>query len=318
MIVALVILSGIGLVMAALLAVGRKAFFVAIDERHEKIMAILPGANCGGCGYPGCSGYATALVEGQALPSACPPGGADMAAQVAAVLGVEVGEAVDRVAVVACAGDDTAAPARARYLGVTSCAAAHAVAGGSKACTHGCLGLGSCRVACVFDAVELTPGGLAFVIEERCTGCGKCVAACPRHIIELVPRARQVHVLCHNPDKAKDVKAVCTVGCTGCKLCTKQSAAFAVNGALARIADDAAAIDEAAALACPQGSIFDSRAVALREWLNDSAARAAHEQRAAAWKEAEKERKAAAKKPKADKAKPEPEPAPAAETGGAA
>ncbi|HUT78818.1 MAG TPA: RnfABCDGE type electron transport complex subunit B [Polyangia bacterium] len=301
MLTALTILSGIGLVMAALLAVGRKAFFVVVDERHEKIMALLPGANCGGCGYPGCSGYASALVEGKALPSACPPGGADMAVQIAAVLGVEVGATVDRVAVVACAGDNAASPARARYLGVTDCAAAHAIAGGSKSCTHGCLGLGSCRVACLFDAIEITPGGLAVVIEGRCTGCGKCLATCPRGIIALVPRARRVHVLCNNPDKAKDVKAVCSVGCTGCKLCAKQSMAFAVDGALARIADDEAAIDESAALACPQGSIFDSRTVALRAWLNDPAARAAHEQRAAAWKEAEKERKAAAKKPKAEK-----------------
>ncbi len=302
MLTALTILSGIGLVMAALLAVGRKAFFVAVDERHEKIMAILPGANCGGCGYPGCSGYASALVEGKALPSACPPGGLDTATQIAAVLGVEVGETVDQVAVVACAGDTAASPARARYIGVATCGAAHAVAGGPKACTHGCLGLGSCQAACPFDAIEMTPGGLALVIKERCTGCGKCVAACPRGIIELVPRARQVHVLCRNPDKAKDVKAVCTVGCTGCKLCTKQSPAFTVDGALARIADDGAAIDETAALACPQGSIFDSRAVSLRAWLGDPAARAAHEKRAAAWKEAEKERKALAKKPKAEKA----------------
>jgi electron transport complex protein RnfB len=302
MVVALAILSGVGLVMAALLAVGRKAFFVAVDPRHERLMAILPGANCGGCGYPGCSGYASALVAGTALPTACPPGGADLAAQVAAVLGVEAGEVVEQVAVVACAGDNAASPARARYLGLADCAAAHAVAGGSKACTHGCLGLGSCQAACLFDAIELTPGGLALVVAERCTGCGKCVAACPRGIIAMVPRARRVHVLCNNPDKAKDVKAVCTVGCTGCKLCAKQSPAFAVDGALARVADDAADIDESAALACPQGSIFDARAVSLRAWLDDPAARAAHEQRAAAWKEAEKARKAAAKKPKAGQA----------------
>jgi electron transport complex protein RnfB len=307
MITPLIVLSGVGLVMAGLLAVGRKVFPVKVDERHEKIMDVLPGANCGGCGYPGCSGYATALIKGNAEPNQCPPGGADLAQELGAILGVEVGETADLVALVACAGDATASPARASYLGVPSCTAAHGVAGGDKSCAHGCLGLGSCKDACPFNAIVMTDGGLAVVVKELCTGCGNCVEACPRGIIKMVPRAQQVHVLCVNPDKTKAVKAACSVGCTGCKLCKKQSKAFVIDGALAHVDPEFdGEIPESAALACTQGSILDGRRYSIFAWLTDPAARKDYDERSAAWKAEEKKRKAAAKaakKAKADKAK---------------
>lgn len=303
LLVPVVILSGIGFVMAALLAVGRKAFAVEVDERHEKLMDILPGANCGGCGYPGCSGYASALIEGKAKPTACPPGGAALAQEIGAIMGMDVGDMPDLVALIACAGDEKLAPERATYLGIKTCDGAHAIAGGSKMCTYGCLGLGTCALACPFDAIVLTENKLAVVVPELCTGCGQCVSACPRGIIKLVPKAEHVHVLCHNPDKAKQVKAVCQVGCTGCKLCSKQSPRFKIDGALASVDPEVeGTIPQDARLVCPQGSIFDGRVYSITAWTMDSAVRQKHQAESEEWKESEKARKEALKQAKAAKA----------------
>ncbi len=299
-----IVLSGLGLVMAALLAVARKVFYVEVDERLEKLVDILPGANCGGCGFPGCSGYAAALVGGSAKPTICPPGGADLAEEIGSILGVEVEEVVPQVALVACAGNPQSAPERSTYIGISTCEAAHLTAGGFKSCTFGCLGLGSCAVACPFDAIVMTDNHLAVVIPELCNGCGNCVAACPRKIIKLVPAAEPVHVLCINPQKAKLVKAVCSVGCTGCKLCAKQSKRFAMTGALAQVDPTVPGeIPSHAPYACPQGTIFDSRRYKVLDWITMPACREEHEILTAEWKKAEKERKAAAKAKKAQKAK---------------
>jgi RnfABCDGE-type electron transport complex B subunit len=303
LIVPVAVLSGIGFVMAALLAVGRKAFAVEVDERQELLMDILPGANCGGCGYPGCSGYAAALVGGKAAPTLCPPGGADLAQEIGQVMGVEVGEMPDDVALVACAGDAGLAPERASYLGVQTCAGAHAIAGGLKQCAHGCLGLGSCRDACQFGAIVITEKRLAVVIPELCTGCGQCVDACPRDILKMVGKSQKVQVLCNNPEKSKQTKAVCKVGCTGCKICAKQSKRFKIEGALCAVDPDSEGeIPADAALSCPQGSIFDGRVHTITSWTTDPAVREKHNADSDAWKEREKERKAAAKKAKKEKA----------------
>jgi Na+-translocating ferredoxin:NAD+ oxidoreductase subunit B len=290
------ILSGIALAMAALLAAGRKAFYVEVDERQEKLMDILPGANCGGCGFAGCAGYAAALAKGEAAPNLCPPGGPELAAQIGRLLGIEVGEVVKKVALVACAGDSSLAPSRAEYLGVEDCAAAHAVAGGPKKCAYGCLGLGSCVRACPFGALKISDKGLAYVLEDKCTGCGQCVAVCPRNIIRMVPADEKAHVLCINPEKAKAVKEVCSAGCTGCKLCAKRSSRFVVEGALAHV-DYAAKEDipEEIRFVCTQGSILDKRAVSLADWVSNPNARETYESDRAKWKEAEKAKKAAAK-----------------------
>ncbi len=295
MVTPLVILAGVGLIMAALLAVGRKAFAVEVDERQEKIAEILPGVNCGGCGFPGCSGFAAALVEGKASPTSCPPGGADLAEEIGVILGVEVEHAEPLVALVACAGGDSESPERIKYIGVSDCDAAQAVAGGPKACAHGCMGLGSCIQSCSFDAIVKTGNGLVRVIPGLCTGCGQCVAACSRSIIKMVPRKERVHVLCVNPDKAKAVKAACTVGCTGCKLCGKQSPRFAFKGALAVVTEGEEMIPASAALSCPQGSIFDGREYPLLGWLTDPSLREDFAGKSAAWKAEEKAAKAAAK-----------------------
>lgn len=296
MITALLVLCGIGLVMAGLLAIGRKVFAVEVDKKFELLMDILPGANCGGCGFPGCSGYANALVAGTALPTACPPGGANLAEEIGIILGVQVEATEPMTALIACAGGDNAAPARSQYNGVLDCKAAHGVAGGPKSCAYGCLGMGSCIDACAFDAIYKTSNGLVRVIPEKCTGCKKCIETCPRNIIKMVPKKATVHVLCNNPQKAKAVKAVCSVGCTGCKLCLKQSKAIEVNGALAVVnylSDEE--LPHSAALACPQNAIFDAKEYSLVDWLTDSATKEKFEKQAAEWKTEDKKKKAAAK-----------------------
>lgn len=303
LLIPVVVLSGIGFVMAALLAVGRRAFAVEVDERHEQIMDILPGANCGGCGYPGCSGYASALIEGKAKATACPPGGSDLAHEIGRIMGIEVEDVPDLVALIACAGDDKLAPERATYVGVNTCDGAHAIAGGSKKCAYGCLGLGTCALACPFDAIVLTKNKLAVVVPELCTGCGQCVDACPRSIIKLVSKTEKVQVLCHNPEKAKLVKAVCQVGCTGCKLCNKQSPRFKTNEALAYVDGETDGdIPDSIRLVCPQGSIFDGRHHTITAWTMDAGVREELRRQSEAWKEEEKERKLALRKAKAEKA----------------
>ena len=287
MVTALLVLCGIGLVMAILLAVGRKVFAVEVDKKFELLMDIMPGANCGGCGFPGCSGFANALVEGKASATACPPGGASLAEEIGKILGIEVEAKEPMVALVACAGGDDASPRRSVYDGMADCKAAHVIAGGSKACTYGCLGLGSCIDVCTFDAMFKTDNGLVRVDPEKCTGCQKCIETCPRGIIQMVPKKAQVHVLCNNPEKAKAVKAVCAVGCTGCKLCVKQSKVIKVDAALAVVDyTSEKEIPSSASLSCPQSAIFDAREYGLVEWLGDKATRAKFEARAAEWKAA--------------------------------
>lgn len=303
MITALLVLCGVGLVMAALLAVGRKAFAVEVDKKLELLMDIMPGANCGGCGFPGCSGYAKALAEGSARPTACPPGGPTLAEDIGKILGIEVEVAEPMTALIACAGGNDASPKRSQYNGVKDCKAAHAVAGGPKACVYGCMGLGSCIDACAFDAIFTTSNGLVRVDPDKCTGCKKCVETCPRKIIKMVPQKASVHVLCNNPQKAKAVKAVCSVGCTGCKLCVKQSKALEVKGALAAVNYEADNdISNTVALSCPQAAIFDSREYAITDWLADTATREKFGKRAGQWKAEQKKRKAEEKKRKAEAA----------------
>ncbi|MBN2802806.1 MAG: RnfABCDGE type electron transport complex subunit B [Deltaproteobacteria bacterium] len=309
MLSAFIVLFSVGLVMAALLTVGKKVFEIEKNEKLEALIDIMPGANCGGCGYPGCSGYASALCEGRAKPNLCPPGGANLVQAIGEVLGIEVEAGEKMVALVACAGGDEESPLRNEYSGISDCRAAHALNGGPKSCTFGCLGMGSCITACAFDAINKTSNGLVVVDNEKCTGCKACVEACPRDVIKMVPYSATVHVLCNNPQKAKAVKAVCTVGCTGCKICTKQSKALVVDDALA-VVDHSNNIEISAetALSCPQGSIFDGRKYSIVGWVEEKKTREDFEKRSIEFKEEDKKRKAEARakaKEKADAAQKE-------------
>lgn len=216
---ATLILGGLGLLFGAGLAVASKAFAVYKDPRISKIEDVLPGANCGACGAPGCAGFAEGVVEGKYPVDGCTAGGAEVAEAVASIMGTEAGDMKNCVAVVRCRGDRDACPDRARYHGIRDCRAAALVDDGSKGCVYGCLGMGTCVEACPFDAMVMGENGLPVVIEDRCTACSECVKACPRDIMELMPKDQHVFIACKSQDFGKAVKSVCKVGCIGCSLC---------------------------------------------------------------------------------------------------
>ncbi|MCH5251408.1 MAG: RnfABCDGE type electron transport complex subunit B [Lachnospiraceae bacterium] len=217
-----VLLAVLGILIGILLGVAGKFFAVETDERVVQVRDCLPGNNCGGCGYPGCDGLAEAIVAGDAEVNGCPVGGATVAANIGAILGVEAGEAVRQVAYVKCAGTCDIASNKYNYVGEMDCRRAVMVPGrGDKACAHGCLGLGSCVEACQFGALSIQDG-IAVVNKELCVACGKCVATCPNGVISLIPYESSYAVQCNSKDKGKEVMGVCKAGCIGCSLCVKQ------------------------------------------------------------------------------------------------
>ena len=248
MITAILVIALIGLTAAVVLAVADRYLSVREDPRIGMITAALPGANCGGCGFAGCDGYARALVEGTAPNGAC-------AAECAKILGVEATATEKRVALVKCCGTRSEAIRVGDYNGICDCAVAAATAGGDKGCKYGCLGYGACANACPKNAISIVDG-LAKVDKRLCIGCGKCVKACPKGIIELVPASATIHVLCANPDKGPGVRKVCGVGCMGCRLCEKNSGGkeaghFTFQGFLAKVNYDNPPTDEQIVDKCP-------------------------------------------------------------------
>lgn len=231
-------LAVLGLVFGGLLAVASKAFAVEVDPKEQEVLEVLPGANCGACGYPGCAGFAAAVAKGNAPLMGCPVGGAETAAKIAEIVGAEnVDSAERKVARVMCQGSSEVAQNRFEYSGLASCKAAHSVSGGHKACTYGCLGLGDCLEACPFGAITMSEGGLPVIDEEKCAGCAKCVAACPRGIIEMVPISKRVLIRCKSLEKGGTVRKACQVGCVACTLCAKNcpKEAIEIRDNLARI-----------------------------------------------------------------------------------
>jgi len=258
MVTAILCLGGIGLVAAVALGVAARYFAVEVDPREQALLELLPGVNCGACGYPGCSGYAKALAAGEVPPDRCPPGGAAVVAQLAALLGVAATAAEAQVAVVFCQGDDRLAQSKYQYHGLADCTAAQRLADGPKQCPGGCLGLGSCARACPFGAIEMTVDGLAVISRELCTGCRKCVAACPRQVIRMTPRAATVHVLCNSHDAGAVVRKYCAIGCIACQICVKTAPdAYRMEERLAVVVEGQDAAAAAAVARCPTHCIRD-------------------------------------------------------------
>src|SRR3970040_1812770 len=191
-----VILGGVGLFFAALIAVTNRKFSVWEDPRIDVVAGLLPGANCGACGQPGCRAFAEQAVQGAIVPAACTVASPDIRAEIAGFLGVDVGQAEQRVARLLCAGGRDVAPDRADYRGLGTCKAAAAVAGGSKGCVWGCLGLADCEVACPFDAIDMNEVGVPVVVPAKCTACGDCVEACPRDLFIIMPMEWKLPVQC--------------------------------------------------------------------------------------------------------------------------
>ena len=238
------VMGVLGLAFGALLAFASIKFFVKTDERVSMIRDILPGANCGGCGYPGCDGYADGVVNGGAKTNRCAAGGPGLASQIAGIMGIadEGGTSVPLRAVLRCARSPRFSARNAVYNGVEDCRSAAVLPGGSpNACPFGCMGLGTCVKVCPFGALSIADG-LASIDPEKCVGCGVCVSACPKSVLTLVPKASPMRaavawVACNSRWKGSDVKKVCAVGCIGCSLCARlcPEKAVTVEGNLAVI-----------------------------------------------------------------------------------
>ncbi len=258
MLIPTAVLSGMGLIAGLGLAVAARVFAVETDPRQDAVNDVLPGANCGGCGFAGCSDFAAAVVDGKASPVDCPV--CDDAARqaIGAVMGLEVATTQRQVALVMCQGDESVAKHSFRYNGQASCASADLYGGGDKVCLHGCLGLADCQAVCTFGAIEMTEQGIARVIPARCTGCGKCIAACPKHIVSLIPADAKVHVLCANTDKGGPAKRACDVACIGCKKCEKAFAEdprITISNNLAYVDYENAPTDPGLVETCPTGAL---------------------------------------------------------------
>ncbi len=226
--------GGMGLTCGIALALAARFMAVKEDPRVVAAEEILPAANCGGCGFAGCSDYAHAIVLHGAEINLCAPGGQVVIDDLAKLMGMTAEAAERKVAIVLCGGDADKAPRKFSYNGVADCGAAHAVGGGDKKCAHGCLGYGSCARACPADAIEMTETGIAVVHPKLCIGCAKCVRTCPRNLVKMVPESQTIHVMCSSKDKGPIVKKACEVGCIGCRLCVKFGGeGFEMDGFLA-------------------------------------------------------------------------------------
>jgi len=258
MLAAIISLGGIGLLASVALGLAAKRFAVEVDPREAAILGVLSGANCGACGYPGCSAYAKAVVEEGVSAGLCTPGGKATIEAIAGIMGVAAVTAAPQVAVVLCQGDNQKAAAKYRYLGIRDCNAAQKLADGPKSCPGGCLGLGTCERACPFGAIEITAEGLAVISRAKCTGCKKCVAVCPRRVIVMTPLEATVHVLCNSHDKGAVVRKYCQVGCIACQICKKTAPeAYQIDDQLARVVYDQHLAAAPAIEKCPTKCIRD-------------------------------------------------------------
>lgn len=258
-VVSVLVLFGLGLVAAAILSAASKLLYVEEDPRVEAVAEALPGANCGGCGYAGCEGYAAAVIGDPSVPpNKCCAGGAETAAQVAELSGKAMGDAEPQVAFRRCDRIGGNVQEKFEYQGVLTCKGAKMLQDGPYACRFACLGLGDCVRACPFDAMALV-NQIVYIDPTACTACGTCTRTCPNSILELIPQRARVMVFCSSQDKAKDVTSVCEAGCISCMKCIKKCPAKAISMKDNRIHIDHEAClaygpecEEACVAACPR------------------------------------------------------------------
>lgn len=243
--IAMLVIGGIGLFIGLFLGFAGIKFRVEVDEREEAVLAALPGNNCGGCGFAGCSGLASAIAKGEAQVNACPVGGEPVGEKIAEIMGVQAEQGTRMAAFVQCAGDCNKTTSDYEYHGTKDCRMLSFVPnGGPKSCNYGCLGYGNCVKACPFDAIHIVDG-VAVVDKELCKACGKCIAACPKQLIELVPYHARHLVACSSKDKGPDTMRFCQVGCIGCGICARNCPAQAIT-----VGNFNATIDQAKCTGC--------------------------------------------------------------------
>ena len=257
-------MAGLGLALASLLALANKRLYVYEDPRIDDVEELLPSANCGACGSPGCRPFAEGLISGANEPAQCTVNSKEMNKVIADYLGVDLGHREKQVARLACAGGTHVAYIRASYAGLDSCRAAALVSGGGKGCAWGCLGMGDCESVCDFDAITMDRHGLPLVEIERCTACGDCVDVCPKDLFSLHPVSHQLFVACRNLEKGEEAEAECEVICTACERCAVDSpeGLIEIRGNLAVIDYGKNSLASKVAIErCPTGAIvwFDMK-----------------------------------------------------------
>lgn len=234
----------IGLLVGAGLVVTAQKFRVEIDEREVAVREALPGMNCGACGYAGCDAMAKAVAAGEAPVNGCPVGGAPLTEKLGEIMGVHAEIPERMVAFVKCKGDCDATSNQGAYVGIPDCRCVVLSGVAVSECDHGCLGFGSCAAVCERKAIRIV-NGVAEVDRTKCVACGMCVKACPRGLIELVPEHCNVGVRCSNKDRGPAVKKICSAGCIGCMLCTRECESDAIT-----VTDNLAKVDYAKCTQC--------------------------------------------------------------------
>lgn len=266
----ILVMGGIAALVAVLLYFASRFFHIQEDSRKTDVEGMLPGVNCGACGYPGCSGLASALVQGADAGDIsglfCPPGGNETMGKIAGYFGLSASTAVKQVAVLRCGGSCQASPAKVEFDGPESCAVAHALFAGEGGCAFGCLGEGDCVRACTFGAMIMDKTtGLPVIDAEKCTACLACVKACPRNLIQMRPygnEGKRVWVNCRNTEKGALARKNCSVACIACgkcvKVCDEIAKAITMENNLASINPEICTSCGACVPACPTGAILAS------------------------------------------------------------
>jgi electron transport complex protein RnfB len=250
----LAVIFGIGLALAA------AKFAVKVDPLIEKVRDVLPGANCGACGFAGCQGYAEAVVtKPEIAPNLCAPGKDSVAEAIASLTGKKAERLEPKIARVFCQGDDRFARKRFLYQGIKDCTAAVLAGGGDKGCVYGCLGYGTCARACPFGAITMSENNLPIIDAEKCTACGICAKVCPKKVIEILPINKEVLIRCGSKDKGSVTKINCSVGCIACGICVKTCPFEAITMAenLARINIEKCQVCSLCVSKCPTKAIMD-------------------------------------------------------------
>ena len=261
---AVAVLCVIGAVSSAILYIISQRFKTIEDPRIELVQEALPAANCGGCGFPGCNGFASAIVKSDTMDGFyCPVGGQTTMDNIARILGRTADVSIKKIAVVRCNGTCENRPRTNIYDGASNCTIAAALYGGDTGCSFGCLGLGDCVDSCLFDAIHINPETmLPEVVEDKCTACGACVKACPKNLIELRkqgPKSRRIYVSCMNKDKGGVARNSCEVACIGCSKCQQVCPfdAITIENNLAYIDDDKCRLCRKCVPVCPTNSILE-------------------------------------------------------------
>jgi Na+-translocating ferredoxin:NAD+ oxidoreductase RNF subunit RnfB len=253
----IMVMGGLAIVFAIGLGIASRVFYVYVDPKVKAVEELLPGANCGGCGYAGCADCAAAIVVGDAPCTACVASSEETYTAIAKVLGKTVEVKEKEVAWIMCRGTKDKAKRRFQYMGIEDCRAAIVVAGGDKVCSYGCLGLGTCVRNCPFGALSMGEDGIPIVNKDKCTGCGTCTRVCPRGIPKLMPVSLKIAVFCSSHDPPPVVKKICEVGCQGCGLCKKAcpEKAITIEGFLSVVDVDKCTLCGKCFEKCPTGAI---------------------------------------------------------------